>query len=97
MPVGHGLGGVLPERTRTGKLQTIGEGNTREGARDFLARLVREKTRQASGKDKESQARNVSNSNKTSNGNKQANCRKKMGKPHPAPILVFDVFSPARS
>ena len=46
---------------------------------------------------KESQVRNVNNFNKTSNGNKQANCRKQMGKPRPAPILVFDVFSPARS
>ena len=97
MPVGHGLGGVLPQRTRIGKLQMTGAENTREGARDSLARLVREKTRQASEKDKESQARNVSNSNKTSNGNKQANCRKQMGKPRPTPILVFDVFSPARS
>ena len=97
MPVGHGLGGVLPQRTWIGKLQTIGAENTREGARDSLARLVREKTRQASEKDKESQARNVSNFNKTSNGNKQAKCMKQMGKPRPAPILVFDVFSPARS
>ena len=74
-----------------------GRKHSRGRPRTSLARLVREKTRQASEKDKESQARNVSNSNKTSNGNKQANYRKQMGKPRPAPILVFDVFSPARS
>ena len=74
-----------------------GRKHSRGRPRTSLVRLVREKTRQASEKDKESQARNVSNSNKTSNGNKQANCRKQMGKPRPAPILVFDVFSPARS
>ena len=97
MPVGHGLGGVLPQRTQIGKLQTIGVENTREGARDSLTRLVREKTRQASEKDKESQVRNVNSFNKTSNGNNQANCRKQMKKPRPAPILVFNVFSTARS
>ena len=32
MPVGHGLGGVLPQRTRMGKFQTTGAENTREGA-----------------------------------------------------------------
>ena len=34
IPVGHGLGGVLPQRAWIGKLQTIGAENTREGARD---------------------------------------------------------------
>ena len=97
MPVRHRLGGVLPQRTRIGKLQMTGAENTREGARDSLARLVREKTRQASEKDKESQVRNVNGFNKTSNGNNQANYRKQMKKPRPTHILVFDVFSPARS
>ena len=97
MPVRHGLGGVLPQRTRIGKLQMTGAENTREGARDSLARLVREKMRRVDETDKESQARNANNSNKTSNENKHANCRKQMKKPRPAPILVFDVFSPARS
>ena len=74
-----------------------GRKHSRGRPRTSLARLAREKMRRASEKDKESQARNVSNSNKTSNRNKQANCRKQMKKPRPAPILVFDVFSPARS
>ena len=34
MPVGHRLGGVLPQRTRKGKLQTIRAENTRGGARE---------------------------------------------------------------
>ena len=97
MPVGHGLGGVLLQRTRTGKLQTIGAENTCEGAREPPSRDLREKTRQVSEKDKESQAWDGNSSSKTSNRNEQVNCRKKMKKPRPAPILVFDVFSPAQS
>ena len=97
MPVGHGLGGVLLQRTQTGKLQTIGAENTREGPREPPSRDLREKTRQVSEKDKESQAWDSNSSSKTSNRNEQANCRKQMKRPHPAPILVFDVFSPAQS
>ena len=97
MPVGHGLGGVLPQRTRIGKLQTIGAENTREGTREPPSQDLREKMRQVSEKDKESQAWDDNSSSKTSNRNGQANCRKQMKKPRPAPILVFDVFSPAQS
>ena len=97
MPVGHGLGGVLPQQTRTRKLQTIGAENTCEAARKPPSQDLREKMRQVSEKDKESQAWDSNNSSKTSNRNEQANCRKQMKKPRPAPILVFDVFSPARS
>ena len=95
MPVGHRLGGVLLQRTRTGKLQTIGEEDPREDANIPRETCAREN--ETSEKDKESQAKNANNSNKTSNGNKHDNCKKQMKKPRPTPILVFGIFSPARS
>ena len=45
MPVGHGLGGVLPQRTRVGKLQTIGAENTHEGAHEPPSRGLCERKR----------------------------------------------------
>ena len=79
MPVGHGLGGVLPQWTRIGKLQNDrGRKHSRGCLRNSLARLARAKTRQVSKKGKESQARDGNSSNKTSNRNEQAKCRKQM-------------------
>ena len=74
--------------------------HSRGRSRSPLARLVKEKTSQASNKDRESRAGDgnnaKSNSNKISNKDEQANYRKQMKKLRPAPNLVFDVFSPAR-
>ena len=77
--------------------ERLGQEHLRGCPPTSLATLAREKTRQVSEKDKESQARDGNNSNKASNGNEQANCRKQMKKPRPTPNLVFDVFSPAWS
>ena len=75
--------------------------NLRGHPRSPLARLAKEKMSQVGDKDRESwvgDGNNAkSNSNKISNKDEQANCRKQMKKPRPAPNLVFDVFSPARS
>ena len=102
MPMGHGPGGVLPRWTWIGKPHKTGSANTREGTRVAPSRDLRErKMSQVGDKDKESSVGDgdnaKSNSNKTSNKDEQANCRKQMKKPRPAPNLVSDVFSPARS
>ena len=72
--------------------------NTREGAQDAPSRdLAQEKSRQEGKKSKSHKSKDGDSFNKTSNENELANCRKQMKKPRPAPSLVFDVFSPARS
>ena len=72
--------------------------NTREGARAAPSRdLAQEKSRQEGEKSKSPKSKDGDGFNKTSNENELANCRKQMKKLRPAPSLVFDVFSPARS
>ena len=72
--------------------------NTREGARAVPWRdLMQEKSGSEGEKPKSQKSKDSDSFNKTSNENELANCRKQMKKPHPAPSLVFDVFSPARS
>ena len=69
--------------------------------RSPLVRLTKEKMSQVGDKDRESWVGDGNNaksdSNKILNKDEQANSRKQMKKPRPAPNLVFDVFSLARS
>ena len=71
---------------------------TLEGAWAVPSRdLAQEKSGSEGEKPKTQKSKGSDGFNKTSNENELANCRKQMKKPRPAPSLVFDVFSPARS
>ena len=74
-----------------------GRKHSRGCPRSSLARLHERKQGERARKTKSHKPGTSATPIKTPNGNKQANCGKQMGKPRPAPILVFDVFSPARS